>query len=60
MKIFVPLQEILGLVIQLSLTVGLVVAVFVIIYAILLPFLGKKKHCPAGQSRVRIFLTKKH
>lgn len=60
MKIFVSLQEILELVIQLSLTVGLVVAVFCIFYAILLPFLGKKKHCPAGHSRVRIFLTKKY
>lgn len=44
MKTFVTLQDFLALVIQLSITVGLVVAAFVVIYAILLPFLGKKKH----------------
>lgn len=59
MNTFVPLQEILTSVLLLSLTVALVVSVFCIFYAILLPFLGKKKHYPAIQSRVRIFLTKK-
>ena len=60
MNTFVPFLEILTPVFLLSLTVALVVAVFCIFYAILLPFLGKKKHYSAGQSRVRIFLTKKH
>lgn len=43
MNTFNPFLEVLHLVIQLSLSVCLVVAVFVVIYAILLPFLGKKK-----------------
>lgn len=60
MNTSVTFLELLELVIKLYLAVFLVAAVFVIFYAILLPFLGKKKHCPAGQSRVRIFLTKKH
>lgn len=44
MNIFIPCLEILSLVFLLTLTVGLVVATWCIFYAILLPFLGKKKH----------------